>query len=400
MNTYTPLKIVILFILVLPVFPSPSVNIAAGASSGSDPALKQTDRYIIKGIELLYDWEFEQAEKIFVQIIAKRPEDPIGYFYLAMVPWSRLEFGFWSPETIKAYRERIERAVSIARRKVRRGKADSFTYFYLGGALGFKGQFQLMEKKWISSFFLALDAIDALKTCRKMDPHNRDVLFGLGIYDYYAAKLSGVSKFLTYLLIHRGNKEEGLKKLHLAAEEAVYSTIEAKGLLLRIYLFMEPLSHKARPLAEELVMRFKKNARFKYFQGVTYIRLGMDSEYREVLDFLRDRAREETASQKAPMWGNRAHYLEATHHLFHDQYHQARSKLNLILAQTDPSSDPAMYTWPLLKIGMSHDLEGERDKALEYYNRIIKMKDCGEARILAEKYIKKAIEAKNPFLGY
>ena len=385
---------------VLTVFPIPPVCFEAGASSGSGLELHLTQRTIIRGIEQLFDWEFEQADRIFNRVMAGKPEDPIGYFYSAMVSWSRLEFGFWSHDTVKTYNRRIERAISVARRKVRRGEADSFTYFYLGGALGFKGQFDLMEKNWVSSFFLAIDAMDALKTCREMDPKNRDVLFGLGIYDYYTARLSGVLKFLTNLLIHRGNKEEGLRKLNLAAEEAIYSTAEAKGLLLRIYLFMEPLDEKARPLVEELTMRFKNNARFKYLQGVTYIKLGMDAEYRDVLDSLHKSARGETSPGKASMWNNRALYLEATDHLFHGRYQQARSKLDLILAQVDPTSDPAMFTWTLLKKGMSHDLEGERDKALEYYTRILKMKNCGEAQILAEKYIKEAIKAKNPFLGY
>ena len=385
---------------VLSVCPLPSVCPETGASSGPGVELNQTRKSVINGIERLFDWEFESAEKIFNRMIAGKPEDPIGYFYLAMVSWSRLEFGFWSPEIVNAYNERIEQTISVARRKARRGKADSFTYFYLGGALGFKGQFELMEKKWISSFFLALDAIDALKTCRKMDPKNRDVLFGLGIYDYYTARLSGVLKILTSLLVHKGNKEEGLKKLKLAAEEAVYSSFEAKGLLLRIYLFMEPLPHEARPLAEELTMKFKKNARFKYLQGVAYIRLGMENEYLEVLDSLRNRGRKETSPKKAAIWDNRALYLEATHHLFHGRYHQARTILDLILAKVDPSADPAMVTWPLLKKGMSHDLEGERGKALGYYSRILKMENCGEAQILAEKYIKKAIGANNPFLGY
>ena len=62
---------------------------------------------------------------------------------------------------------------------------------------------------------------------------------------------------------------------------------------------MEPLSHKARPLAEELTARFKNNARFKYLQGVTYIRLGMDAEYRQVLKSLRNRARREESQKMA-----------------------------------------------------------------------------------------------------
>lgn len=386
--------------LIIFIFSTSSLSMATGITPRSPIEINHTNREIIKGIELLYDWEFDRAEKTINQVIANKPKDPIGYFYSAMVSWARLEFGFWSQATVNEYKERINRSISVARKKIKNGDADSFTYFYLGGALGFKGQFELIEKKWLSSSILAIDAIDVLKICLKLDPDNRDVLYGLGIYDYYTAKVPGILKFLAYIFIHKGNKEEGLRKLHVAAEEAIYSTIAAKSLLLRIYLFMEPLYHKARPLAEELAMRFSKNARFKFLQGVTYIRLGMSSEFNEVLDFMRAKSKKEVSLREASMWGNRALYLDATKDLFHGRYRQARSKFDRILSRGDPSTDPAMFTWPLLKKGMSYDLEGEREKALKYYKKIVKLKCCGEAQILAEKYIKKAINVKNPFLGY
>ena len=78
-----------------------------------------------------------------------------------------------------------------------------------------------------------------MKTSQKLDPQTKDVLLGLGIYDYYTAKLSGVLKFLTYLLLHRGDKDEGRRKLHVAANEAVYSGLEAKSMLIHIYLYLE-----------------------------------------------------------------------------------------------------------------------------------------------------------------
>lgn len=371
-------------------------------SDASDNASRPPDinRDITQGIELLYDREFDIAEKLFHAVITERPEDPTGYFYLAMVTWSQLAAGFWSPVTVREYGERIDRAISVARDRIKKGKADSFTYFYLGGSLGFKGRFQLMQRKWISSFFLAMDAIDALKTCRKLDPANRDVLLGLGTFDYYTARLSGALKFLSYLLIHKGDKKEGLRKMNIAANEALYSAIEAKSMLLHIYLFMENNYNMALSLAEALAGRFDKEPRFRFFQGVAYIRLGMDYRYREVVGFFYERGRKEALKEKVSIWNRYAIYLEACYYLFHNQYDVARSKLESILSQPDPEKDPFMLAWPLLKIGMSHDLEGEREKALEYYNRIIRMKNSSGAQFLAQKYINKPAKKRDPFLGY
>ena len=356
---------------------------------------------IIYGIEVLYNWEFEKAENQFLKVVAQDPDDPAGYFYLAMVTWSRLASGFWFPETVQEYGERIDRAIVVAMAKIENEKANSFTYFYLGGALGFKGRFKLMQRKYLSSFFLALNAIEALNTCLRIDPNNKDVLLGLGIFDYYTERLSGVLKWLTYLLLHKGNRAEGLRKLHIVADEAIYSSMEAKSLLLHIYLFLEQnTSHKALPIAKELADRFPKDPRYKFFQGVAYIKLDMDSQYREVLDFFIEVSRKENSNAGAQVWKNRARYLEASYYLFHGRYGKARSQLDAILSGGDPSSDPAMIAWPLLKKGMSYDLEGEREKALIIYEHILRMKNGAGAQFLAEKYIDEPPRPRDPFIGY
>ncbi|UCB48534.1 MAG: hypothetical protein JSW56_15570 [Deltaproteobacteria bacterium] len=356
---------------------------------------------IIKGIELLYDWKFDEAESIFHKIIAEEPNDPGGYFYLAMVTWSRLASGFWFPEMVDQYGDRIDEAILVAKRKIEEEKADSFTYFYLGGALGFKGRFHLMQQKWLSSFFLALEAIKALETCQKMDPNNKDVLLGLGIFDYYTARLSGVLKFLSYLLVHEGNKEEGLRKLHVVAEEAVYSSVEAKSLLLHIYLFLENAHYpKALILAQELAERFDQAPRYKYLEGVAHIRLGNENKYRQVVEFLRKKASLADSEERAFIWDRRVHYLEASHCLVRLQTEKARSKLDTILSQPNPKLDPLMLAWPLLKKGMSYDLEADREEATKYYTMILNLKNGAGAQFLAQRYLDEPAQRGDPFLAY
>ena len=360
----------------------------------------QVNEDIIRGINLLYDLQFDEAERQFLKVVAKNQDHPIGYFYLAMVSWSKLASGFWSPTVVKEYVERIDRTIAVAKKSTESREADSFTYFYLGGALGFKGRFELMQYKWLSSATLAWEAIQALRTCSEMDPQNRDVLLGLGIYDYYTAKLSGALRFLTYLFLHKGNKEEGLRKLHQAAEEAAYSEVESKSMLIHIYLYLEESYAKALPLVKDLCLRFKKNPRFKFFEGIIYSSLELNPELQEITEFMRQRSRREASATKAALWARQALYLEACHHLFREQYPLARFKLDAILDQPDPVSDPDMIAWPLLKKGMSYDLEGLREKALDYYSQVITMENGAGAQFLAQKCISSPPKKGDPFLGY
>ena len=373
---------------------------------GAEPPQKpfhpafQGNQKILDGIHLIYDRRFDDAENLFKKITIDSPEDPSGHFYLAMITWSRLAAGFWTKGTVEEYKRRIDRVIAVAQARVDDGNAGSYDFFYLGGALGFKGRFELMKGKWFASFLLASDAIEALKTCREMAPDNKDVLLGIGTFDYYTARLSGVLKFLTYFLLHRGDKEEGLRKLYEAAEHATYSSTEAKSVLLHIQLFLEQDFKKALALATELSDRYTENPRFKTLEGVCFIQMGRDRGYQETLIELSKRSLEATSATDAAIWKRRALYLESTDALFGGRYDKARNTLEEILKDPDPVHDPAMIAWPLIKIGMSYDLAGNRDRAVDYYNRVFKMKNGAGAQFLAEKLLEGPIGPKDPFIGY
>ena len=358
------------------------------------------DADIIQGINNLYDLQFDEGERHFNKVVRERPQHPAGYFYEAMVPWSRLSGGFWTAENLQEYVKRIDQTISVARNAIDRNEKDSRAYFYLGGALGFKGRFELMQQNWFSAYNLAYDAIRALKTCQKLDPDNKDVLLGLGIYDYYTARLSGVLKFLTYLFLHKGNREEGLRKLHVAANEAVYSGLEAKSMLIHIYLYLEEDFSKALPLIQELRTKFKKNMRYPFFEGLVYIRQGRNAEYRSMVDLLQAESLKKTTKAEFLIWENQALYLEATYHLFRGETRLARDKLDAILSQASPALDPDMVAFPILKKGMSYDLEGKREEALAYYHQVLEMDNGAGAQFLAQKCIDEAPKKGDPFLGY
>jgi tetratricopeptide (TPR) repeat protein len=355
---------------------------------------------IIQGINNLYNLEFDESERLFNKVVSERPAHPGGYFYRAMVPWSRLSVGFWTAQNLQTYIERIDQTISVARRAIDRNDKDSRAYFYLGGALGFKGRFELMQQNWFSSYNLAYDAIQALKTCQKLDPDNKDVLLGLGIYDYYTARLSGVLKFLTYLFLHKGNKEEGLRKLNVAANEAMYSGLEAKSMLIHIYLYLEGDFSKALPLIQDLRRKFRKNMRYPFFEGLVYIRQDRDAEYRRMVNLLRAESLKGTTKSDSLIWENQALYLEATYYLFRGEPQLARNKLDAILSRADPALDPDMIAFPILKKGMSYDLEGKREKALECYHQVLMMDNGAGAQFLAQKCIDEAPKKGDPFLGY
>jgi len=157
---------------------------------------------------------------------------------------------------------------------------------------------------------------------------------------------------------------------------------------------------QALVLAQELAERFKEAPRNKYLEGVAYIRLGNENKYREVVEFLQKRASNENSKERALIWGRLVRYLEASHCLVRLQTEKARSKLDTILSQPDPQLDPLMLAWPLLKKGMSYDVEGNREEAIKYYRKILKMKNGAGAQFLAQRYLDEPVQRGDPFFVY
>lgn len=365
-----------------------------------NPAKTSTPEKILKGIHLLYDLEFDAAEAIFSGITRQSPELPQGHFYMAMVSWSRLVSGFWTAENIDTFKKRIDQAIQVAKTRVEGKTAGSIDYFYLGGALGFSGRFEMMQKKWFSAFLTSRKAIKALEMCREMDPSNFDALLGLGTYEYYTAKLSGVLRFLSFLLLQTPDKNEGLRKLNLAAEKGVYSRTEAKSVLLNICLFLESDCPRAYSLARELGKKYQKDPVYKHFEGVAAIKLGDKDAYEQTLVYMRNKRDTAISEQTRNKWARRILYLSSVHDLFHGRYPDAREKLQKVLDLSDPESDPLMAFWPLVKIGITFDLEGKKGPAKEYYRKVLKLKNAAGAQFLAERCLKNPPVEKDPVIGY
>ena len=372
------------------------IGLALATDDSEVPSLVQAD--LIRGTELLYNRSFQQAETQYLKVIATAPEHPSGYFYLAMVNWSQLAAGFWTEEVLDRYEERIGRTIDVAQKAVDRDAKDAAAHFYLGGALGFKARFYLMQERYFASFLLALRAVDALRKCRDMDPENRDVLFGLGVFEYYTAKMSGILRFLSTFLIHPADREAGLEKLRTAAAQGTVTRIEARSMLLHIYLFMEDLPGEALPLAERLTREFPDNPRFAYLLGAAQLRMGRDPL--DTAALMRERRDHAATPAARLLWEHREAYLRATEELLKGRLDLAETTLRSILPRVDPQNDPFMAAFPLVKLGMCRDLAGDRKAALALYSRVRDMENGAGAQYLSRKYEEEPIGRDDPFLLY
>lgn len=266
--------------------------LAAGAGSpraqsiAADPG---TEEIANRATTALYDLEYERARAEMRRLIEEQPANPLGYLGEAELLWWQgdAEYGlFKDSKTLEALFEAdIAKAVKLADGltdspdPIR--KADG--HFVAGMALGLHGQAELLRGRWLKAYSDGKKAIKHLKKCMKLDPSNRDVLLGLGIFDYQTARLPLLLK-APMLFVHRGDAKRGIAYIQQAMERGRFSREQAGTFLLSIYL-KEGDMESALALLKRLRRQFPTSSYFVFREAALRAEAGdMAGSFRDALE--------------------------------------------------------------------------------------------------------------------
>ena len=176
----------------------------------------------IKGIDLVFDMQFEQANKIFDEMIRMDPENPIGYFLKSKSYLWMYIFCTNDKEHIEKCLELSFKTIDIAKKMLDKNKEDIDALFYIGNAYGYIGRWHGETGSWIKAFWYGRKGKNYLKKVIKKDPDYYDAYFGLGMYHYYVMSCRSLSRpFLFYWEDLEETVKRGLMKLFLLHQKAI-----------------------------------------------------------------------------------------------------------------------------------------------------------------------------------
>ena len=106
-----------------------------------------------------------------------------------------------------------------------------------------------------------------LEKARQRNPQDYDIYFLMGLLHYHIDYLSGVTRFISSILITSGNSQKGIQELELAAQKGYLLKDLAQSELSSAYLNFEKQPAKALPFARELKEKFPNNYNFLFAMG-------------------------------------------------------------------------------------------------------------------------------------
>jgi tetratricopeptide (TPR) repeat protein len=226
------------------------VATAAGANPASEALRARASAH-------LYNLDHAEALDEFRQAAAADPEDAAAYRGLATSLWLSITFtrgnmtvddyvgrvtkpGGPMPappaQTAAAYKDTIDKAIALARRRIAANPNDPDAHYQLGAAIGLRASYTAtVEGSIVGAFRSAREAYDEHERVLTLEPRRKDAGLIVGTYRYIVATLALPLRWMAYVAGFGGGRERGL---HLIEEAAVYrgeNQTDARFALVLIY---------------------------------------------------------------------------------------------------------------------------------------------------------------------
>ncbi len=342
------------------------------------------------GIEHIYNLQLDSARGEFRAVVANHPDHPAGHFFLAAVEWWRIMADIENTAYDGNFIGMLDGVIEVCDRRLDKDENDVAALFFKGGALGFQGRLHGNREDWIKAANNGRNALPIVQETYRLAPENEDVLFGMGIYNYYAAIVPEMYPFVKPLMLFfpEGDKAKGLEQLRRASKQAKYAKTEASYFLLQILYNFEKQYAEAGLIAADLHTKYPDNPLFHRYAGRTAAALGQWESAAESFGEISRRVRAGKFGYGGIVERESRYYLgtiglqngaldSALVHLY---------RCDELSRTLDVQKQSGFMTLANLKIGMIYDLQGKRDLALQQYDKVLALKDYQLAHEQALRY--------------
>ena len=190
-------------------------------SEDSAYTIRGFDARIQRGIDLIYNLRFAEAERHFQDIVEAEPDNPLGYFFRAMVSWWRILIDLADETHDAEFYARLQQCIEVCDRRLEKDPMDFDAILFKGGAIGFRGRLRGDRDQYVKAAHDGLRSLPLLKKSRQLEPTNKDILFGQGLYHYFAEVMPQRHRILRPIMafLPDGDRLLGLQQLKEVARE-------------------------------------------------------------------------------------------------------------------------------------------------------------------------------------
>ena len=269
-------------------------------------ANEQSKRLRAQGAQQIFNLDRDAAAVTFRQAIAADPQDAAAYRGLATTLWLSITFrrgnmtvddylgdaagkpgGTWAPpaaETVAAFRDAIDRALSISRGRLATNPKDADAHYQAGAAVGLRASYAAtVDGSLMGAFRAAREAYEEHETVLSLDPGRKDAGLIVGTYRYIVAALSLPARLVAYVVGFGGDKNKGLRMIEEAAAYPGDNQEDARFALVLLYNREKRYDDALKALTT-LQQGYPRNRLLWLEMGSTLLRAGRPADAERVLN--------------------------------------------------------------------------------------------------------------------
>ena len=222
----------------------------------------QLGRRLQEGLQLLYRYDLDQADRVFAQMVKDHPDRPIGYVNLGEIFWWKALLDKRNKRLARSFNRHTAQAIDKGKALLKRDAGDFYARLYLAKAYANRSRFKVtITRSYLGAMLAGLKGRHHNARAAELRPDYIDCLIGIGGFNYFSGALPAVIKPFAFLIGARGDRELGLRQLETVAEKGEYGRTTAKIVLLGVY-YSEKRYHDYSHLLFRMIEQFPSNPVF------------------------------------------------------------------------------------------------------------------------------------------
>lgn len=349
----------------------------------------------MRGVDAAYDMRFSEADRIFSEIERQHPQHPAGPFLKALSRWWLILASVGDTAIDDVFHNEMTQVSQRSDRMLAKNPNSYDAVLFKGMAVGFRSRLYANRSEWIRSFKYGKEAVDYVTKAAQIAPENNDYYFGWGVYDYFADVLPRKYPAMKYAMwfLPRGSRERGLEEIKRTFKQGTFMRSEAAYYLFQINYIYEPRYEGASFYIGWLRTKYPNNSFYHILQARVENYFGYSERAKQLFHEVAARHEKRQSGYTAAI-AEQAYYYLSGLYLFKGDYEEAKgAAIKLLGLGTKAKKKSDFHVLGRLRLGMTYDALGERNKAKEMYNLVLRMPDTQRAHDRAKEFL------KNPYRG-
>jgi tetratricopeptide (TPR) repeat protein len=342
----------------------------------------------------IYSCNFDSADYNISKYIISYPKEPQSYFLAVLSDWWKINIDRKNASLDDKLEEKVNKTADVCDELLDKNDKDVDALIYKGASLGYKGLAKSLRENWLSAADDGRQALNLLDEALEISPNNKEALLGIGIYNYFAEYIPERYPFLKPLMIifPKGDKIKGVAQIKDAALNSKLAVYEAKYIIAYFNLQYERNFTESELYCKSLFEEFPSNP---VFEKMLYNCYSGSGKFPEALDgwtIVRNKNLKKERGFEFDAVLREADYYISLSLLKMGKFEDMEQYINECetLSYKIDNEDTSFKVFTILMQGMRNDAVGNRGKAIDYYKKVLDMKEFSGSQTEANRFLKES----------